>query len=50
MTTLMIAVAAMTVGAAVGFLTARLVCGTAWAARAIGLLNSSLKIHGWGDW
>jgi hypothetical protein len=28
MTTLMIAVAAMTVGAAVGFLTARLICGT----------------------
>jgi hypothetical protein len=46
---LMIAVAAMTVGA-VGFLTARLVCGTAWAAGAIGLLNSSLKIRGCGDW
>jgi|SRR6516162_4736057 len=29
MTTLMIAVAAMTVGAAVGFLSARLICGTA---------------------
>ena len=29
MATLMIAVAAMTVGAAVGFLTARLICGTA---------------------
>jgi hypothetical protein len=65
MATLMIAVAAMTVGAAVGFLTARLICGTASsvqlrptrrgnpigrAAGATGFLNSNLKIHGCGDW
>src|SRR5262249_7717608 len=65
MTTLMIAVAAMTVGAAVGFLFARLIYGTASsvqrrptrrvnpigrAAGATGFLNSNLKIHGCGDW
>ena len=65
MTTLMIAVSAMTVAAAVGFLTARLICGTASsvqrrhtrrgnpigrAAGATGFLNSNLKIHGCGDW
>src|SRR5215468_4642258 len=65
MTTVMIAVAAMTVGAAVGFLFARLICGTASsvqrrpsrrvnpigrAAGATGFLNSNLKIHGCGDW
>jgi hypothetical protein len=44
MTTLMIAVAAMTVGAAVGFLTARLICGTASSVIA-GAAESGSYLH-----